>query len=556
MRWRLFGCICGIGLLTGCSSTGGTTSSITGGSTSAGVTSTNGGSGTGSGSGATTSGEACHPDCTGKTCGPDGCDGGCGDCAANKYCDPSGTCHASNIEHVILIVQENHTFETYFGKYCQAVAGSNPSCTSGPMCCEGAPLTDGQYTDPTGAVAEVLDDDPNNPAANFATDRDHLQVCELQQINGGLMNQYVTGATGASTCYGVGPDCSTPVNWVLADGATSSDPVEYYWTLAAQSALADRYFQPLVGSSSSNDMYFAAAHFQFVDNTALPDVVVGRSPSSGNSCDDPLGCLAAPAVTYAAPTIADVLFDAGLTFGIYADGFAEAYAAATNAECADPSETTECPYSDCAEHPEACYGCLYDPTDYPFLYFQTFADLVSDGGTALPGGLSPTPYEKDFNALQTDLDDGGLPTFSFVKARIYHNEHPNFSTIADGVSFVSAALGMIESSPYAANTLVLLTWDEGGGFFDHISPPAPPPTSVDTDRDGGAVPYGTRVPMIALGPFAKAGTVSHVTMEHSSIVKFVEFNFLGKTGQLGARDGWVNDLGSLLDPVAVGLTVP
>ncbi|HEX8794381.1 MAG TPA: alkaline phosphatase family protein, partial [Polyangiaceae bacterium] len=92
-------------------------------------------------------------------------------------------------------------------------------------------------------------------------------------------------------------------------------------------------------------------------------------------------------------------------------------------------------------------------------------------------------------------------------------------------------------------TLVLLTYDEGGGFFDHVAPP--PTSSVDNE------PYGTRVPTIAIGPFARAGTISHVVMEHSSIVKFIEYNWLkGKTGQLGGRDAQVANIGSLLDPKA------
>jgi phospholipase C len=88
--------------------------------------------------------------------------------------------------------------------------------------------------------------------------------------------------------------------------------------------------------------------------------------------------------------------------------------------------------------------------------------------------------------------------------------------------------------------LLLFTYDEGGGFYDHV---APPRTFV---RDHGG--NGTRVPFLALGPFARRNYISHVVMEHSSIVKFIEWNWLGGTGQLGARDRTVNGIGSLLDP--------
>ena len=104
-------------------------------------------------------------------------------------------------------------------------------------------------------------------------------------------------------------------------------------------------------------------------------------------------------------------------------------------------------------------------------------------------------------------------------------------------------------SCYANNTLILVTWDEGGGFFDHVAPPAT--SAVDNQ------PYGTRIPLIAIGTFANANMVSHVEMEHSSIVKFLEFLYLGQTtGQLGARDAVVNNIGSLLDATKTGITIP
>ena len=78
---------------------------------------------------------------------------------------------------------------------------------------------------------------------------------------------------------------------------------------------------------------------------------------------------------------------------------------------------------------------------------------------------------------------------------------------------------------------MLVTYDEGGGFFDHVAPPAD--AAVDHQ------PYGTRVPLLAIGPFAKKNYVSHVTMEHSSIVKFIEWNWLGGHDRAarGARRG-------------------
>ena len=134
-----------------------------------------------------------------------------------------------------------------------------------------------------------------------------------------------------------------------------------------------------------------------------------------------------------------------------------------------------------------------------------------------------------------------------MKGLGYRTEHPG-STITAGEQLVSETVDAIAASSNGNDTLILVTWDESGGYFDHI---APPPAS-----DADAQPHGPRVPLLAIGPFARKNIVSHVEMEHSSIVRFIEWNWLGDTGQLGARDALVNGIGSMLDPDATGVEIP
>ena len=155
---------------------------------------------------------------------------------------------------------------------------------------------------------------------------------------------------------------------------------------------------------------------------------------------------------------------------------------------------------------------------------------------------------RDIKQLGYDIEAGALAPVSFVKAQNGTSEHPGDKvTIVDGIRFVKSVVDQVMASPFAASTLILLTYDESGGYYDHIIPPG----AVDNQ------PYGARVPLLAIGRFAKSNHISHVQMEHSSIVKFIEWNWLNQqTGQLNTRDSKVNNIGSMLDPAKTGTLVP
>ena len=397
------------------------------------------------------------------------------------------------IEHVVILMQENHTFDTYFGRWCKAAPGSNPSCTSGPPCCEAAP-----DREPSGAAPIELTDQ-----ANAAYDPDHSQPCEIAEMNDGKMDRFVKGAS-----------CSNAKNFAISPAAVIAPYHEY----AAKYAIGDRYFQSIIGQTSANDMYFAVAKKVFTDNDFIPNAI-------GQGCSNPL----TPKMRNTSmSTVADILINHGERVRFYAEG----YDVMRNSGSCPPHP------SDCrgANPVFASYPCAYDPSDIPFNYYQQFTDNPA--------------FLMDWTQFNKDLDAGDLAEVSYIKPIGYHTEHPGYGTsISVGVAWIEAAISKILASPYAKNTLVLLTWDEGGGYFDHVSPPG---TKSPIDQEL----VGTRVPIFAIGRFARKNHVSHVVMEHSSIVKFLEWNFTGKTGQLQTRDTLVNNIGSLLDPNEVAIPVP
>jgi len=402
----------------------------------------------------------------------------------------------SPIQHVVVIVQENHTFDSYFANYC---AQRLDPKTKQPVC-DGGPST---YPGTTTAPV-VLDDTTN---ANF--DPNHEQACEVAEIDGAKMDAFLTAPRMPSIC-------GDPRNFAYAASGPSS-PVAYYQQLATKGALADRYFQSVAGQSTSNDMYLWTTRFEFVDNAYDAQAV-------GTQCSTTLTKKEYDDVTdpTANRNLGKTLSDAGVTWAWYGEGYAAMQAAGSGCPTA-PTGPGACPITLPHSSP-----CVYDPGDMPSQFFTSSVDQPA--------------HMRDYAQLATDLSGDKLPSVVFVKAIGYKTEHPGLGQqITPGVAFVRQTVDAIEHSKAAKHTLVLLTYDEGGGYYDHVAPPAT--STVDSQ------PYGPRIPMIAIGPSARHGAVSHTQLEHASIAKFIEWNWLkGKTGQLAGRDATAHNLGSLIDP--------
>src|SRR5215467_11223504 len=241
--------------------------------------------------------------------GPGGGDSGCPGCASSK------------IQHLVLIVQENHSFDSYFGGYCTAAAGSSPTCNDGPACCEAAPATD-----PAGTTPLVLDD-----SSMGAFDPNHCAACETAEIDTGKMDAYSSAPLPkGDPCNPIdNTTCGNKRNVAYGD----RNVVKPYWDLAGQGALADRYFQPLVGQSSSNDMYFARAAFVFQDNAYEPQGAYGAKCGLN---------AAVPEQQFTDQTIADLLIAAGVSFNVYAGGYGDMATAQKNGQC--PAKApSDCP---------------------------------------------------------------------------------------------------------------------------------------------------------------------------------------------------------------------
>lgn len=162
------------------------------------------------------------------------------------------------IRHVVVIVQENHSFDSYFAAYC----AQTHTCNVPPVRNPYAPVQPVPLTD----------------AGTAAYDPNHFADCERVEINNGRMDGYLTPHPDQTQSTGY--PCGSPSNFSQA-GTGTATPVKLYQQWAgSRASLADNFFQPSVGASSQNDMYLWMARYVFKDNTAEPKAVGSQCPTT------------------------------------------------------------------------------------------------------------------------------------------------------------------------------------------------------------------------------------------------------------------------------------
>ena len=166
-----------------------------------------------------------------------------------------------------------------------------------------------------------------------------------------------------------------------------------------------------------------------------------------------------------------------------------------------------------AENYGACGGG-YLPVQNPFQYFTS---------------TNNTPHIQALTNFYTLLDGGSLPALSYVQPNPGHSMHPGSGSITTAANWLDGLLTRIQSSPQWSSTAIVILWDESGGWWDHVSPP-----QVDTQG------FGPRVPMLVISPYAKRGYISHVQMDHVSVLRFIQWNW--SLGSLNTRNTQSNDM--------------
>jgi acid phosphatase len=252
--------------------------------------------------------------------------------------------------------------------------------------------------------------------------------------------------------------------------------------------------------------YFGDGKFRAVNTMQPPYQPSGNPPASGDAAGlyaDPVKHTTLPAQT--APTIGDRLNEGHVTWAWYAGAW--------NAALADGREPagTERRVIYMPETPGGSPD--FQPHHQPFNYYADFDPATRNGERAA--------HLKDYDQLVADIAGGRLPSVAFYKPQGNFNQHPGYASIAEGDAHIADLVAKLEAGPQWKNMVIVITYDEFGGAWDHV----PPPT-------GDLLGPGARIPALVIAPFARKGTVDHTPYDTGSIMRLIirRFGLAGLPG--------------------------
>ncbi len=380
------------------------------------------------------------------------------------------------IQHVVIINQENRSFDTYFGTYPGANGIPGSTCVPDPV--------NGGCVKP---FFDPVDKSEGGP---------HGTEAAIADVDGGKMDGFVSQAEEKDSCTATGGcgkctqksamECAREVM-----GYHDARDIENYWTYAKDFALQD-------------DMFESQASWSLTEHLAM--VSAWSAACNRKEPENPLACTSSlapanPAKFWSRPvepgktqypwTDLTYLMDkGGVSWRYYIHEGDEP-------DCED-NEATSCQkiFQDAKE------PGIWNP-------LPDFTDVKQDNQT---GDIQTLP---SFYEAAHKESECGLPNVSWVVPDLKVSEHPP-ELISDGVSYVTTLINTIMRSPCWSSTAIFLTWDDWGGYYDHVVPPA-------IDSNG----YGLRVPGLVISPYSRAGYIDHQQLSHDAYLKFIEDDFLG-----------------------------
>jgi len=449
---------------------------------------------------------------------------------------------ATPIRHLIVMYDENVSFDHYFGTYPDA---KNPIGEPRFVPAAGTPAVNG-------LTPQLLAHNPNlaNPfrldrADLFTCDQLHEYPAEQRAMDGGAMDQFVQW-TGTPD-----PHCEKTQVMGYYDGNT----VTALWEYAQRYALGDAFFGSTFGPSTPGALNLVAGQTHGATPAAIPELVSNGTVigDADPALDD---CASQPAVTMSGRNIGDLLAARGVTWGWFEGGFRPDSVSGGKASCG----TSHTNLQGTGEKD-------YVPHHEPFQYYASTANPhhLPPSSAALIGRDDHANHQYDLADFWRAASSGNLPAVSFLKPPAYQDGHAGSSDPLDEQTFLVQTIDRIEQLPEWPSTAIVIAYDDSDGWYDHVYPRIRQQSNdVYDDRCGTPAPGqfldrcgpGPRLPLLVLSPYAKRNYVSHTRLEQASILRFVEDNW--QLGRLGDQsfDARARSLQDLFDFGAPPATAP
>lgn len=438
---------------------------------------------------------------------------------------------ATPIKHLVIIFQENVSYDHYFATYPRATNPANEPFFN----------ADPNTPSSNGLTQQLIDNNPNL-AKPFRLDRSMVITCdqnheykaEQQAYNGGLLDKFVQSAS--SNEKGCDPK--------QVMGYYDDNTVTALWNYAQHFAMSDNSFSSTFGPSVPGALNLIAGQSHGATPVNISDEVV-----NGTVIGDPDGkfddCSKGQTVAMSGKNIGDLLNEKGITWGWFQGGFKPS---GRIAESDGSKAICNSSHTNIAGQNVSDYSAHHEP----FQYYASTANPHHLPPTSLNmiGKTDQANHQYDLSDFWNVVDAGNMPSVSFFKAARYQDGHADYSDQLDEQTFIVNTLNHLQKSATQwKDTAVIILYDDSDGWYDHVMPPivnhsSDPEndalllrsdsgncgnsTSTDyQDRCG----YGPRQPLLVISPWSKHNYIDHQISDQTSVLKFIEDNWnLGHIG--------------------------
>jgi phospholipase C len=448
-----------------------------------------------------------------------------------------------DVEHIIILMQENRPFDHHFGTLRGVRGFSDPRAVNINLSTQsGGTALASVFLQPAGAANVAAGFGVPPDSGNLGGPSDGVEVIPPFHINPESISSvlkslgltYFPGTNHSWENTHEGWDQGQWDMWPTINGPMTMsymtrEDIPYHYALADAFTVADNYHLSIMGPTNPNRMYLwtgCVGNVNYLGSGGTDGQGAGPATSNGVSPNN---------AAWVWKTFPEVLQNAGISWKVYQDISGSPFS---------PS------FGD-----ETSNSFAGNFTDNPLLYFNQYA--ISEPGTPLfdnaatgtdlsstipSSSSSPQDWlawaESQFSQFSNDVQNGTLPQVSWIVAPAGYCEHPDWP-VNYGAWYISQVLNILVANPEVfSKTVLIVNYDEADGSFDHIVPPTVPPTPgsgastvtieneiVTTSTPTGPIGLGPRVPFLAISPWSKGGYVNSQVFDHTSVIQFIEKRF-------------------------------